>query len=171
MNPTNPPGRGSSTKRRLLDGLGRYLLISAYLYVCFGAILLYKAAILDELGQHYLPLGVAAAKALILGKFVMIGEMAGARTRFGSSALLPRVALRSMLLLLVLIVLTVLEHLLVGVLHGASLGKAVSGLMELLRPEMLASMLLMLLILVPLVTVTEVGRALGPDGLRRLLGR
>jgi hypothetical protein len=32
-----------------------------------------------------------------------------------------------------------------------------------------ASMLLMLLILVPLVVVTELRRRLGPDGLRRLV--
>jgi len=57
--------------------LRRYALVSAYLYVCFGAILLYKSAILSEAGQHYLPFGVAAVKALILGKFVLIGRWRG----------------------------------------------------------------------------------------------
>ena len=81
--------------------------------MCFAAILLYKSAILSSIGEHFLPLGLAAGKALILGKFVLLGD-------------------RSL-------------------------------------PEAIASCLLMLLVLVPLVAVTEVSRALGPGALRRLL--
>ncbi len=163
------PGQSPGIKHRLMEELRRYLLVSAYLYVCFGAILLYKTAILSEAGQHYVPLGVAAVKALVLGKFVLIGEMAGVGSRFGSGGFLPRVARRSLLLLLVLVALTAVEEFVVALIHGRTMGEAASALTGLLRPEPLASTLLMLLILVPLVVVTELSRTLGPGGLRRLV--
>ena len=162
-------GQSASIGQRLMAELRRYALVSAYLYVCFGAILLYKSAILSEAGQHYLPFGVAAVKALILGKFVLIGEMAGVGSRHGSEGFLPRVARRSLFLLVVLVALTAVEEFVVALIHGRTAGEAASELAALLRPEVLASTLLMLLILVPLVVVTELSRTLGPGGLRRLV--
>ena len=161
----HPPG----VKQRLRGELYRYLAVSAYLYVCFAAILLYRAAILSSIGEHYMPLGLAAGKALILGKFVLLGEAAGVGTRIGARTLLERIARSSVLFLLMLILLTVVEEVIVGLVHGGSLGQAAAALAEHPWPEALASCFLMLLVLIPLVTVTEVSRALGPGALRRLL--
>ena len=156
-------------KQRLREEIRRYLAVSAYLYVCFAAILLYKSAILSSVGEHFLPLGLAAGKALVLGKFVLLGEAAGVGTRTGGRTLLQRIARSSVLLLLVLILLTIVEEVIVGLVHGHSVGQAVAALAD--RPwlEVLASCGLMLLVLIPLVTVTEVSRALGPGALRELL--
>jgi hypothetical protein len=151
------------------EELHRYLAVSAYLYVCFAAILLYKAAILSSIGEHYLPLGLAAGKALILGKFVLLGEAAGVGTRIGARTLLQRILSSSVLFLGVLVLLTIVEEIIVGLVHGHSLGQAVAALAD--RPwlEILASCVLMQLVLIPLVTVTEVSRTLGPGALRQLL--
>ena len=62
--------------------LWQYAIISAYLYVCFGALLFYKAAILNGAGISYAPYGTAAIKALILGKFILLGEAAGLGDRY-----------------------------------------------------------------------------------------
>lgn len=156
-------------KQRLREELYRYLAVSAYLYVCFAAILLYKSAILSSIGEHFLPLGLAAGKALILGKFVLLGEAAGVGTRTGGRTLLQRIAISSLLFLLLLILLTIVEEVIVGLVHGHSIGQALTALAEHPWPETLASCFLMLLVLIPLVTVTEVSRALGPGALRRLL--
>ena len=158
-----------SAKERLREELRRYLAVSAYLYVCFAAILFYKSVILSSVGGHFLPFGLAAAKALVLGKFVLLGEAAGVGTRTGGRTLLQRIAISSVLLLLVLILLTIVEETIVGIVHGHSIGQAVTALGE--RPwlEVLASCVLMLLVLIPLVTVTEVSRVLGPGALRQLV--
>lgn len=158
-----------SAKERLREELHRYLAVSAYLYVCFAAILLYKSALLSTLGEHFVPLGLAAGKALILGKFVLLGEAAGVGTRIRARTLLQRVLGSSVLLLVVLVLLTILEEIIVGLVHGHSLGQAVTALAEHPWPETLASCFLMLLVLIPLVAVTEVSRTLGPGALRRLL--
>jgi hypothetical protein len=83
--------------------------------------------------------------------------------------LAKRIASRSLLLLLVLIVLSVVEELVVGRVHGQSLAETVAGYEQRSRIAMLAKCLLMLLILVPLVAAKELNRALGPGVLRRML--
>jgi hypothetical protein len=171
---TNVIGENESSRRpgareRLREELQRYLAVSAYLYVCFAAILLYKAAILSTAGEHFLPLGLAAGKALILGKFVLLGEAAGVGTRLHARTVLQRIVNNSVLFLVVLVVLTAVEEIVVGLVHGESISQAVAAIGD--RPvlESMASCLLMLLVLVPLVTVTELGRVLGPGRLRQLL--
>ena len=77
--------------------------------------------------------------------------------------------IRDALFLVVLVVLTAVEEVVVGLVHGESFSQAVTAIGD--RPvlESIASCLLMLLVLVPLVTVTELGRELGPGRLRQLL--
>jgi hypothetical protein len=156
-------------KERLKEELHRYLAVSAYLYVCFAAILLYKSAVLSSVGEHYLPLGLAAGKALILGKFVLLGDAAGVGRRSGARTLLHRILRNSVLFLVLLVLLTIAEEIIVGLVHGHSLRQAMAALAEHPWQETLASCFLMLLILIPLVTVTEVSRTLGPGRLRQLL--
>ncbi len=156
-------------KERVREELHRYLVVSSYLFVCFGALLLYKSAVLREVGQHFLPLGLAAGKALILGKFVLLGEAAKIGTRVRTRTLSRQIALRTVFFLGLLIVLTVVEELLVGLVHGRSVAQTVAEFETHSLFAMGATCLVMLLVLVPLVTVTEVSSALGPGALRRLL--
>jgi hypothetical protein len=156
---------GGGAKARLREELHKYLIVSGYLYVCFLAIVLFKIAVLRDAGIAYLPLGFAAAKALILGKFVLIGEAAHVGSRVGARTVLQRVVRRVVLLFALLIVLVVVEELLVGWFHGQPVAQTLAEYRHRL-PEVLA--MLLLLILVPLVAVTEVGRAMGPGALRDL---
>src|ERR1700730_17737656 len=60
-----------------------YIVIAAYLYICFSALILYKATILRAHGIEYEAFGLALVTALILGKFILIantfkfGELSG----------------------------------------------------------------------------------------------
>jgi hypothetical protein len=160
-------GHGGGARARLREELRHYLMVSAYLYVCIGAVELFKVAVLRDTGNAYLPLGFAAAKALILGKFLLIGDAAGVGSRVGARTVLQRIVLRVLLLFALLIVLVVVEELLVGWFHGHPLAQTLAEYRHRL-PEVLAMLLLLLLILVPLVAVTEVSRAMGPGALRDL---
>jgi hypothetical protein len=96
----------------------RYLTISAYLYVCFGTLILYKSAILRAEGVPFTAFGLAVAKALILGKFMLLAET----FKFGERAKPGRVAVqiltKSLLFASLLIVLTFIEEVIVGFVHG-----------------------------------------------------
>ena len=155
-------------KARLREELHKYLVVSGYLYVCFVAIVLFKMAVLRDAGVAYLPLGLAAAKALILGKFVLIGEAVHVGSRVGARTVLQRIVRRVVLLFALLIVLVVVEELVVGWIHGHPLAQTLAEYRHRL-PEVLAMLLLLLLILVPLVAAMEVSRAMGPGALRDVL--
>ncbi|MDZ7589356.1 MAG: hypothetical protein U5L05_01415 [Rubrivivax sp.] len=166
---SEPVKHGGGLKARLREEILSYLAISAYLYLCFGVLLLYKAGALNQEGIHYLPFGVAAVKALVLGKFLLIGDALGAGTRVKTRTLAMRIASRVGMLLVVLVVLTLLEEIGVGAWHGRSIGATLAELGGSARLETLASIVVLLLVLLPLVATQEVHRALGPGRLRQLL--
>jgi hypothetical protein len=156
-------------KERVREEVRKYLFVSAWLFVCFGALLLYRAALTGGRVGHGVIVLAAVAKALILGKFLLLGEAAGAGTRLPAHKPWIRVAWRSVVLLLVLVVLTFVEELVVGFVHGRSAGGTLAELHARSMPELAAECVLLLLALVPLVAAAEVGRTLGRGALRRVL--
>ena len=158
-----------SLKERLGGELRAYALTTVYLYVWLGALLLYRTALLREEGVAALPLGLAAGKALILGKFVLLGESAGVGSRLGARTLWQRIAWRALSLLLLLAALTVLEEFVAGWVHGRSAAQTLAEFETHSVLEGVATCLLMLLVLVPFVAAKQLSLAVGPGGLRRLL--
>lgn len=156
-------------KEKLRAELHKFLLVSAYLYICLLALLLYKAAVLHGSGVHVLSLGYAAGKALILGKFILIGEAVRLGARQDARSVLQLILRRSVLFLLLLIALSIAEELLVGLLHGHSLANTFAEFIAKGVPELLANCLMMLLVLVPLMTIMEASRAFGEGSFRRFL--
>jgi hypothetical protein len=156
-------------KHRLMEELKNYAFISAYLFICFSVILLYEAA-LAPVGQNaLLELGVALGKALVLGKFVLIGAAVESRTQMNTTGLVSRVARRTVLILAVLIALKLLEELIIGVVHDRRIANIIGELTGQPWLNLLAPVLLMLLILIPLITASEVSQALGRGRLKQLL--
>jgi hypothetical protein len=156
-------------KARLREEFFKYLLVSGYLYVCFVAVQLYKAGVLQHEGIRYLPLGVAAMKALVLGKFLLVGDALSAVMQLHARTPAIRILARVGVLLIVLVALTLLEEAAVAAWHGQPIPAALAELGGSALVETLASILMLLLVLVPLVAADEVGRALGPGGLPRWL--
>jgi len=148
----------TSLKERAAEELRNYAIVAAYLYVCLGAILLYKTALLREEGVAFLPHGLAAIKALILGKFILIGEAVGVGSRVQPRSLVSAIATRSVLFFVLLITLSVVEELVVGKVHGRSFAATVAEFRAHAGLEMLATSLLMLLVLVPLIAFKELRR-------------
>ncbi len=161
--------RDRSLKARLGEELNKYVIVSVYLTICFGALLLYKAALLQQEGVQYAHFGVALGKALIVGKFLLIGESLRVGRRLSSRVLAGRIAQRVLLLMLLLFLLTLAEEIVVGLIHGHAIAEIWAELGSKPLAEVLAEVLLMLLILVPLAVATELNRVLGPGTLRRLL--
>jgi len=162
---------GESLKSRLREELIKYGVVSAYLFVCFGILQWYKAALLEGVGVHYLPVGVAAVKALVVGKFLLIGDAVSARLQGQTGSLLGRIAKRVAVLLVVLALLTVAEEFVVGWIHGQSTMTVEEELRARSLLEMVAEISLMGLILLPLVAVAELSAALGPGVLRSHFAR
>jgi hypothetical protein len=152
-----------SLKQRLREEMRKYLQVSVYLFICFGALLFYKATLLEEAGVRFLPLGVACVKALIVGKFLLIGDAIHSRTHARHGRLARRIATKVLWLLLVLLLLTIAEELLVGWVHGRSLVEMESDFHARSMPELIAEVLLVGLILVPMVGWAELRQAVSAD--------
>ncbi len=158
-----------SLRTRALDELRNYLAVSAYLYVCFGAVLLHEAALLHGRGLMFENYGLAAVKALIVGKFILLGDAAGLSTRPRFATVLTAVAGKTALFLLLLALLGILEELVVGRIHGRSFAATFDELVHRSPLAFVAKCVLMTVVLVPLLAAREIDRALQPGGLRALL--
>jgi len=155
-------------KARAAHELREYLMISLYLFICFGAILLYKAAVLRSVGIPTTLYGLAAVKALVMGKFILLGHAAHVGERFKRRALIYPVLYKSFVFLLMLFVLNVIEEALRGWIEGKSLRAALAGFGGGSWEQILAACLLMWLILLPYFAVRDISAALGEGELRRM---
>lgn len=156
-------------RQRLSHELRQYAVVATYLYIGLGGLLLYKAALLGEHRFGLVPYGTAAVKALVLAKFMMLGHAARLDTPFARHPLAVAVLGNATLFLLLLAVLTVIEEVVVGLLHGQGLGDALRAFAEGRAWEIGASLLLMWLILLPYFAVRQVAGLLGEEGWQRLL--
>jgi hypothetical protein len=164
------PSTGRQDLRgRLHEELREYAIAALYLYVCLGSLLLFKAALLREEGVGSLHFGLALGKALILGKFMLIGEAARLGARARARTLLHLIVRKALSFLVLLVALSVAEEFVAGWLHGRSVAQTLAGYEARSALDLFATCLLMLLVLVPYIATREIGRALGPGGLRRLL--
>ena len=155
-----------SIGERARKELRNYAIVAGYLYVCFGALLFYKSALLQQEGVNFLPHGIAAVKALVLGKFILLGEAAGVGASVRGRTLAGTIAIKSVLFFALLVALSVVEELVVGRVHGHSFAQTIAEFERHSLFEMLATSLLLLLVLVPLIAFKEFARVIGPGVLR-----
>ena len=65
-----------SLRHKAVEEFKELLALTAYLYVCLGALTLLKSAILQEVGISFDLWGIAIVKALVLAKFMLLGRAA-----------------------------------------------------------------------------------------------
>lgn len=153
---------------RARQELRSYTVIAGYLFVCFSVLMFYEST-LHARGAGVFSLATAAVKALILGKFILIGEAVGVGDRTRAPRLAGAILAKSLKFLLLLIVLTVIEELIVGRVHGVGFAQTLAGYETRSLLQVLAKCLVGMLILLPFVAFKEVSRVLGPGVLRRML--
>jgi hypothetical protein len=152
---------------RLKNELIKYGVVSGYLFVSFSLLILYEATVTG--GAHQaLPFTLALVKALVLGKFLLIGEAFEAGSRADAHSLVIRVAWKTLAFLIVLLILRGLEELVVGWFHDKSAMAVINDVLERSLLENLAPVLIMSFILIPLISISECFRQLGPEKFRAL---
>ncbi|MFY9626525.1 MAG: DUF4339 domain-containing protein [Methylocystis sp.] len=159
----------ASLAQRARRELIEYLGISAYLYVCFGALIFYKATILHSEGIAFAPLGIAIVKALILGKFILVLRALKIGERGTGGIPLARMIKKSLLFALLLMVLTVIEELIVGYFHGRESREILHEIAGGTLSQAFAVAMLLFLILIPYFAFQEITARLGEGKLSKLL--
>ncbi len=155
--------------RRVAHEFLEYAIVSIYLYICFGVLQFYKTAILHANGVSYLPYGIAVVKALILGKFILLGNAAGLGDRFARRRPIYVIIHKALMFLLLLLVLSLIEEIIVGLVDGRPIGASVAAVGGGDHLQLLATSAIMLLILVPYIAFRELNEVLGEGRLRHVL--
>jgi hypothetical protein len=150
---------------KALFELREFCILATYLWVCFAAIVFLKYAILQAQGIAYLPFGIAAIKAVVSAKFLMLGRVLGVTgTRIGER-LFVTILRKTLALLILLVVLTMIEEVALAAIHGRPVSTALADVAGGTAMEIAASVFIMLLILIPYVGLrSHIGRA--PSGTR-----
>ena len=151
--------------RELLE----YVAISAYLYICFGALIFYKASILHSQGVEFVAYGLALGKALILSKFILVAHALGIGDRNKPHRLALAILFKSLIFALMLIALSVAEEVIVGFFKGRQLEGVLREIAGGTLAQVLATSFLILLIMVPYFAFREISAALGEGKLQKLL--
>jgi len=158
----------ASLREKAIEELTEFVVLTAYLYVCFAALIYFKAAVLNAQGIAYAPLGLAIIKAALCAKFVLVGRAFHMGERFDHLPLVIPTLHKSFVFLLLLVVLTFIEEIIVGAIHGRTLQESVAGIAGGTLHQMAATILIMLLILIPFFAFRSLGNIVGDKILVRL---
>ena len=160
--------RGESIGSKFLEEFKAMVALAAYLYICLGAVNLFKGAVLSEAGIHYAIWGIAAVKALVLAKFMLIGRMLHVGERFRNKPLIWPTLYHSLMFLVVLLILTTLEELIVGFIHDRAIADSLNHVVGPTFFQGFAACLIMFLILVPYAAFTCLSDVVGEPEMIRL---
>ena len=158
----------ATLRQRAEHELKELAIISAYLYVTLGAVILMKTAVLHDQGIGFTPWGIAIVKAVVLGKFVLLGNLAHVGGRDISGPLVWPTLRRTFAVLALLVILTIIEEVVVGLFHHQSIAASLGELFGARLLETLSGYLIMLLVLIPFFAFRVLSEALGEGRLERM---
>jgi hypothetical protein len=148
--PAADEGKHHKLAERAKHELIAYLSISGYLMTWFLAVFFYKSTILRSVGVIFAPLGLAAVKALVLGKFILMLEaLKLGEDKTGRTIIIVGILKKAVLFTLLLFILSVIEEVVVGYFHGKNAQDALKDFAGGTIPQAIASAVLMFLVLVP----------------------
>jgi hypothetical protein len=158
----------TSLRQKAAEEFKEFLIIAAYLYVCFTALAYFKAAILQAHGVAFAPFGIAAIKALICAKFMSVGHAIHLGERRKKQALIWPTLRMSFAFLALLLVLNVLEEVIMGYFHQRAVMDSIVAVGGGTMHQLIAGSIVVLLILIPFFAFRSLGDVIGERTLLRL---
>jgi len=171
--------RMASFRQKAFGELKEWAVLTLYLYVCFVAVVLLKAAVLQDVGVHFAIWGIAAVKALLLAKFMLIGRVLEVGRKFRDRPLILPIIYHALIFLILLLVLSTIEEIVVGSIQHRPLTDSLAHIVGPTVFEGVSICLVLFLILIPYSTYDCLEDVLGEretfrlffvDGARAILG-
>jgi hypothetical protein len=156
-------------KKRALDELGKLSITVVYIWVLLSVFTLHTEIILANYHINYsAKFGFAFINAVILAKFMWLGEILHAGKKAVGKVLLYSMLWNSALFAVILMVCHLLEEALVQVWHGQPFAAKFSETVA--HPmDFFATMLVMFVLLIPFFFAKGLIEILGKDEIKRLL--
>jgi hypothetical protein len=157
-----------SLAERAVGEVRSFVFLTAYFFVCFAALLYLKHAILESVGVSFAPWAFAAIKAVIVAKFVMVARHFEPKHEKETRPLIVPTIYKSIAMLAILVVLMTIEELIAGYLHGRGMGQSLHELGGGTIHQKIATIIVLLLILIPFFALRALGSVVGHGTLARL---
>lgn len=158
----------AATKQRLVEEAQTLAMLSVYLSLLLGGFTTYRRLILEEYRIAYFAYGYSLVEAVVLAKIIMIGRLLHVGEGFGDRPLIVPTLYKTVSFSLFVLVFTVFEHTLTGLIIHRDLTRAFQDLWHTGIHQILAQMIVLFVAFVPLFALWELGDVLGPDKLRDL---
>jgi hypothetical protein len=154
--------------QRAVHEFREFAILTVYLYITLGAVIVMKTAVLHTEGIGFAPWGVAIVKALLLAKFMLIGRALKIGERNTTRPLIWPTLHKTFAFLVLLVILTIIEEAVVGLFHDQSITASLRDLVGRRLEETLAGYLILLLVLFPYFAFRVLGEAIGEGRLTRM---
>ncbi len=145
-----------------------FLIVAAYLYICFTALAYLKASILHAQGIDFTPWAFAAIKAALCAKFMLIGRALRIGDGYTTHPLIVPTLYKSFVFLALVSILTVIEEIAVGFVHGRKVMDSIAEVEGGTLDQVIATSLVLLLIFIPYFAFRSLGDIIGDKVLVRL---
>ena len=121
----------ASFREKAGEELREFIVLTAYLYICFASVsLIQSCQFCRRTASLDAPLGLAIVGAAICAKFMLMGRVFHLGERFKNLPLIVPTLHRSFVFLLLLAVLTFIEEIVVGTIHGRTVMDPISGIVD-----------------------------------------
>lgn len=155
-------------QQKAISEFKEFAALTLYLYVCIGAVVLFKSATLQQVGIDYTIWGIAAIKALLLAKFILVGRALHLGKRFEGQPLIWPTLYHAFAFVILLLILTTFEELFVGLLHHRPAVESLSHVVGSTFLQGFSVCLVMFLVLIPYSAFVSLGGVLGEREVIRL---
>ena len=164
---TGPPAK-ATLHQRAMHEFKEFAILTLYLYITLGAVIMMKTAVLHTEGIEFTPWGIAIVKAVVLAKFMLLGNAMKIGERNTTSPLIWPTLHKAFAFLVLLIIMTIIEEAVVGLFHHRSIAASLGELVGRRLEETLAGFVIMLLVLIPFFAFRVLSEALGEGRLERM---
>ncbi len=155
-------------RQRAVHEFREFLFLSAYLYVTLGAVIVMRTGALHAEGIDITPWGSGIVKAMLLAKFMLVGRAMGIGESTSDGPLIWPTLHKTFAFLALLVVLTLVEEAVVGLIHGRSVAASLEELAGPRLLETMAGILIVLVVLFPYFAFHVLDAALGEGRLARM---
>jgi hypothetical protein len=155
-------------KHKLAHELRKLVTIFVYLALFFLCFRVYSRLILAEYRVNYFVYGLTLLKSLALAKVILTGEVLRLGERFRDRPLIVPTFYKTVLFSAFALTFEVLEHLILGWVHGKDPAEVWAELLGNGWPHLVAMMAVVFVAFLPFFAFREAERALGESKLRDL---
>jgi hypothetical protein len=148
-------------KARLVKETKTMLFVWVFLALLFASFTTYRRLLLAEYQLSFFRHGYSVVEAFVLAKVIVFGRFLGIGERFRGRPLIIPALYNTLWFGVLLLAFSILEHLIVGLLHGEGPTKVLEDVMNKGIWEILARVMVLFIALVPLFAVWETDRVLG----------